>query len=559
VLNSFSPLGGTTFIGGTLTTSVGCTIAGFQITNLNITAASGVGDTHVIDCTVTGTLNKSGNAAYTEIAHCDINTSCNVTGTGLVVNVNNNLNFLTVNNAAANVLVKAAKSCVAPVALAGTLNLVDSTVIAAAAQWVSGTTYAVGNLVYDAGATYARIVAGDGTTAPASDAVNWLVQAAFGASDTRNAITTVANTVVILANSQVITPTYDGVARVSLSGFYSIFNCVFDKPNSTLVAQSGTGGSTNSVDYFQYINADNIYTKALSASGTISTTGLLSAVAAVFEGSVVEGIGGEATGLYSHAEGAYNKATASYAHAEGGSITDPLSRNIASGTSSHAEGRGTVASGQASHAEGTSTQALGIGSHAEGLFTQALGLGSHAEGLSSIAFGDYSHAAGQNTYASGTRSYTTGQSTSATKVTSYAHGRFTLANNARAWVWQGTGTENLVFSSTRNDQFALRPEGGLFLSGTMGINTDSIDNALTVVGDISANGNVTSINSANWDTAYNRTTTLASASAKWIKSDTSLVTSTPSPSAITNIVTLSQTAYNSLSPNYSPSTLYIIV
>jgi hypothetical protein len=212
-------------------------------------------------------LNKSGNAAYTEIAHCDINTSCNVTGTGIVVNVNNNLNFLTVNNAAANVLVKAAKSCVAPVALAGTLNLVDSTVIAAAVQWVSGTTYAVGNLVYNAGATYARIVAGAGTTAPASDAVNWLVQAAFGASDTRNAITTAPYTVLTLANSQIITPTYDGVARVSLSGFYSIFNCVFDKPNSTLVAQTVSGGSTNSVDYFQYINADRLI---LASGGQIT-------------------------------------------------------------------------------------------------------------------------------------------------------------------------------------------------------------------------------------------------------------------------------------------------
>jgi hypothetical protein len=259
----------------------------------------------------------------------------------------------------------------------------------------------------------------------------------------------------------------------------------------------------------------NIYTKALSANGTISETGLLSAVVAVFNGSVVEGIGGEATGLYSHVEGAYNKATASFAHAEGGSITDPLSRNTASGTSSHAEGRGTVASGLASHAEGVSTQAVGIASHAEGVSTQALGLASHAEGLSSIAVGDYSHAAGQNTYATGIRAYTTGQNTSATRVTSYAHGRFALANNARSWIWQGTGTENLVFTSTRNDQFAIRPEGGFYVSGNVGINTDRNDNALSVVGHISASGNVTSNNSINWDTAYNRTTNVSTVSSNW--------------------------------------------
>jgi hypothetical protein len=137
------------------------------------------------------------------------------------------------------------------------MSLVNSVVIAAASQWVSGTTYAVGNLAYNAGFTYARIVAGAGTTAPASDPANWT---AYSASDLRNAVRTAAGSVVTIANCQIVVPTYDNVARVSLNGFYSIFNCTYDKPNSTLVTSSGTGGPTNSINYSQHINADKVIT-----------------------------------------------------------------------------------------------------------------------------------------------------------------------------------------------------------------------------------------------------------------------------------------------------------
>ena len=224
MLNSFSPLGGTTFIQGTLTTSVGCTIAGFQIVNLNITTPSGVGDPHIIDCTVTETLTKSGSATYTEIHHCDINTACNVTGSGLVTIDDCNLNFLTVNNAGANALVRNCQSCVSPVLSSGTLNLINCIVIA-----------------------YAT-----------------------------NGITTSAGSVITIADCQIVTTALNVLAPVVLNGFYSIFNVVYDKPNSTLVASSGTGGSTNSIDYFQYINADKLTLSTvlnLAPSGTpISAT-----------------------------------------------------------------------------------------------------------------------------------------------------------------------------------------------------------------------------------------------------------------------------------------------
>jgi len=218
VLNTFSPLGGTTFIQGTLTTSVGCTIAGFQIGNLNITTPSGVGDPHIIDCTITGTLTKSGSATYTEIHHCDINTACNVTGSGLVTIDNCNLNFLTVNNAAANVLVRNNPSCVAPVLLSGSLNLINCIVIA----------------------------------------------------PVTNGITTSAGSIITIADCQIVTSALNNVAPIVLNGFYSIFNVVFDKPNSTLVALSGTGGSTGSIDYFQYINADRL----LMQNGTAPSVSL---------------------------------------------------------------------------------------------------------------------------------------------------------------------------------------------------------------------------------------------------------------------------------------------
>jgi hypothetical protein len=67
-----------------------------------------------------------------------------------------------------------------------------------------------------------------------------------------------------------------------------------------------------------------------------------------------------------------------------------------------------------------------------------------------------------------------------------------LADHNRSWVWQGTNQDGVsaIFASTRTDQFAIRPTNGFFLSGAMGIGTDSIANALTVSGNISARDTV---------------------------------------------------------------------
>jgi hypothetical protein len=215
VLTTFEPLGGNTAIIGTVSTSVGCTITGLTIENLTITAGTGVGVPNIINCNISGTLTKSGNAAFTDIHNCDIGTACNITGNGLVTINDGNPSFVTVNNAGASVIIKNSMSCIAPSVIAGTLNVVDAVVIAAVT----------------------------------------------------NAVTSSASTVVSLANCQILTSALTAVAPVSLSGFYSFFNCVFDKPNSTLVALSATGGSTNSVDYFQYINADRLI---LASGGQIT-------------------------------------------------------------------------------------------------------------------------------------------------------------------------------------------------------------------------------------------------------------------------------------------------
>jgi hypothetical protein len=217
-------IGGNIVIAGTVSTNNGCTISGIKMTNLTITASAGTGNVNILNCEVSGTLTKSSNADYTLIRFCDIGT-VNITGGNLVAIFGGNPNSITVNGASARVIVKNAVT-VAPVLTAGGLTFADS-------------------IIFSTGAT-------------------------------SNAFTTAAGTLTTLANSQIIVPTFNNVARVSLSGFYSILNCVFDKPNSTLVALSATGGSTNSVDYFQYINADKFITQGGTSLQYVMGDGSLS-------------------------------------------------------------------------------------------------------------------------------------------------------------------------------------------------------------------------------------------------------------------------------------------
>ena len=228
VLTSFELLGGNTVISGTVSTSSGCTISGLKMTNLNISASTGTGNVNVLNCDISGTLTKSNTGDYTLIRFCDIGTTNITSSGGLVAIFGGNPNFITINNVFARVIVKNAVT-VAPVLTAGNANFVDSILLST--------------------------------------------------GSTSNAITTSVGTIVTLANSQIIVPSFSGVARVSLSGLYSIFNCVYDKPNSTLVSPSGptlTSGSTNSIDYFQYINADKFITQGGTSSKYVMGDGSLS-------------------------------------------------------------------------------------------------------------------------------------------------------------------------------------------------------------------------------------------------------------------------------------------
>jgi hypothetical protein len=216
VLTAPGLVGGNTLISGTVSTNTGCTIAGLKMTNLTITTPTGVGNTNILNCDISGTLTKSSTAPYTLIRLTDFGTA-SITGSGVVDIYGGNTNFITVNNASANVLVKNG-STVSPVLTAGSLSLVQTVVVAAAT----------------------------------------------------NAVTSAAGTVITLANSQLLTSALSNVAPVVLNGFYSIFNCVYDKPGSTLVALSGTGGTTSSIDYFQFINADRL----LMQNGTAPTANL---------------------------------------------------------------------------------------------------------------------------------------------------------------------------------------------------------------------------------------------------------------------------------------------
>lgn len=234
VLTTFELLGGNTEIVGTVSTNKGCTISGIKMTNLTITAPTGTGNVNILNCEVSGTLTKNSTADYTLIRFCDIATT-SITGSGLVAIFGGNPNFITVNNAGARVIVKNAVT-VAPVLTAGSLSLVDSIVVAAVT----------------------------------------------------NAFTTAAGTFTTLANSQFLVSALNNVAPIILNGFYSIINCIFDKPASTLVALSGTGGSLNSIVYSQYINADKFIKQGgttsqfLKANGDVdSNTYLTTAVTSV--------------------------------------------------------------------------------------------------------------------------------------------------------------------------------------------------------------------------------------------------------------------------------------
>jgi len=210
--------GANTQISGTLTLSAAARVSGIKLTNLTIT---GSGNNYISNCTVDTQVIKSG-SNYVEIINSELQcvSGIQITGAGTVSIVGNKCWAVAVSNASANVLIKDCYQVITPSVTAGTLQI-------------------------------------DGS-------------AIFAASPSSNAVTSSASSFITLANSFVLNSVGTSVERVSLSGFYSILNLVYDKPNSTLVATSGTGGNLNAIDYFSVVNADTL---AGTSGLTLSTVG----------------------------------------------------------------------------------------------------------------------------------------------------------------------------------------------------------------------------------------------------------------------------------------------
>jgi hypothetical protein len=203
-------LGANTAIAGTLTINAACRVSGIKMTNLivNTTAAVYINNT-TVDTQMTVT-----NTGYLETTGCSFQCPSGVTISGAapaVVFNSTTLWGLVVNNASAVVIVRNSPQVYVATVTAGNLALSNTLL--------------------------------------------------FSSTPTGNAITTSASSVVTLSNLNILDNTGLAVARVSLSGFYSIIDVVYDKPNSTLVSLSGTGGPLNAIDYFQYINADKFITQ----------------------------------------------------------------------------------------------------------------------------------------------------------------------------------------------------------------------------------------------------------------------------------------------------------
>jgi hypothetical protein len=193
--------GANTQISGTLTLSAAARISGIKLTNLTIT---GSGSTYISNCTVDTQVVKSG-TNYVEIINTELQcvSGVQITGAGTVSIVGNKCWAVAVSNASANVLIKDCFQVLAPSVTAGTLQF-------------------------------------DGS-------------AIFAASPASNAVTSSAGSFITLANSFVLNSAGTNVERVSLAGFYSILNLVYDKTNSTFA-----GTNLNAIDYFSVINADTL-------------------------------------------------------------------------------------------------------------------------------------------------------------------------------------------------------------------------------------------------------------------------------------------------------------
>ena len=256
-----------------------------------------------------------------------------------------------------------------------------------------------------------------------------------------------------------LTKLSDGTSYLVAGNAISITSASNGAITITSTAVTSPGGASQEIQY----------NKAGAFTGSINfkyndTTVLLT-------GSLAQGSGAIASGIYSHAEGRTTTASGQYAHSEGWS-------SVASGNYSHAEGTST-ASGAYSHAEGVDTDAINTGAHAEGDRTLASGQYSHAEGLLTIASADYAHAEGQETEAVGEYSHTEGLGTIASGSYQHVIGKYNKRGNNFSLFVVGNGSSDA--DGSRSD--VLRVNSGSLNSGRVEV-TGSIAATLGLSGSL---------------------------------------------------------------------------
>jgi hypothetical protein len=284
-----------------------------------------------------------------------------------------------------------------------------------------------------------------------------------------NAVTSAASSVITLANCQFLTSALTGVAPVVLNGFYSILNCVYDKPNSTLVALSGTGGTTNSIDYFQYINADKFITQGgtssqfLKADGSVDSSTYLTGNQTITMSGDVSGSG--TTTITNMAIGA-NKVTSSMlatalnpgGNAAGNLVTIDGTQTLSAKTLTSAKLTSTAGSGPnpvtITSTQTTSGQTITFPEAASGATVAYTAsptfTGTITTGLTTAGIVTTSSSGVLSSAATVSNSYLPLATTSATGIASFDSGDFSVSSGAVTVKAQGIDLAQLTRSSSAN-------------------------------------------------------------------------------------------------------------
>jgi len=258
-----------------------------------------------------------------------------------------------------------------------------------------------------------------------------------------------------------LTKLTDGTSYLVAGNAITITSASNGSITITSTAITSPGGATQEIQY----NKAGAFTGSINFKYDDTTV--------LITGSLAQGSGAIASGIYSHAAGRTTVASGQYSHAEGWN-------SVASGNYSHAEGTST-SSGAYSHAEGVDTDATNTGAHAEGDRTLASGQYSHAEGLLTIASADYAHAEGQQSEAVGEYSHTEGLGTIASGSYQHVIGKYNKRDNNFSLFVIGNGTGDA--DGTRSDVLRINSgslnNGIVEITGSLGMKGNIIPDADT--------------------------------------------------------------------------------